>query len=88
MGAYDDAALPWLGAEKHLIAEAVRAGKPFWGVCLGAQLLAAGLSAPVAAGPVPEVGVLPVELTGGVDSDPVSSAPPATFAALQWHGDL
>jgi GMP synthase (glutamine-hydrolysing) len=87
MGAYDDALHPWLGPEKRLIAEAARAGKPFWGVCLGAQLLAASLGAKVAPGPAPEVGVLPVELTADAARDPVFSAAPASFPAFQWHGD-
>ena len=47
MGAYDDQSLPWLAAEKRTIAQAVRSGMPFWGVCLGAQLLAASLGARV-----------------------------------------
>lgn len=87
MGAYDDAALPWLAAEKRLIEEAVRAGLPYWGVCLGAQLLAASLGAPVYAGPVPEVGVLPVQLTDEGRRDPVFGVLPDDFMALQWHGD-
>ena len=53
MGAYEDDRLPWLTAEKRLIGEAVRAGTPFWGVCLGAQLLAAGLGARAFPGPGP-----------------------------------
>ena len=58
MGAYEDERLPWLTAEKRLIAEAVADGRPYWGVCLGAQLLAASLGARVYPGPVAEVGVL------------------------------
>jgi GMP synthase-like glutamine amidotransferase len=87
MAAYEDALYPWLGPEKRLIAEAVRAGKPFWGVCLGAQLLAASLGARVAPGPRPELGVLPVEVTDGAALDPVFAAAPPTFSTLQWHGD-
>jgi GMP synthase (glutamine-hydrolysing) len=87
MGAYDDATYPWLGAEKRLIADAVRAGVPFWGVCLGAQLLAASLGAAVFAGPVPEVGVLSVQLTDEGRRDPVFGVLPDDFPALQWHGD-
>lgn len=87
MGAYDDALYPWLGPEKRLIAEAVRAGKPFWGVCLGAQLLAASLGASVAPGPAPEVGVLPVELTAAAAEDPVFAGAPPSFQAFHWHGD-
>ena len=64
MGAYDDAEHPWLAAEKELVREAVEDGRPFLGVCLGVQLLAAALGAEVR--PMPngaEVGLLPVELT-------------------------
>jgi len=87
MGAYEDDRLPWLGAEKQLIAEAVSAGAPFWGVCLGSQLLAASLGAPVGPGPSPEVGVLPVYRTAGGGADPVFRTMPDEFEALQWHSD-
>jgi GMP synthase-like glutamine amidotransferase len=42
--------LPWLADEKRVIAQAVRAGVPFFGVCLGVQLLAASLGGRVFAG--------------------------------------
>jgi GMP synthase (glutamine-hydrolysing) len=87
MSATDDARLPWLPAEKELIAAAVRAGTPYWGVCLGVQLLAASLGARVYPGPEPEVGVLPVELTPEGLADPVFAALPPVVPALQWHGD-
>ena len=87
MSAADDAELPWLTDEKRLIAEAVRADTPFWGVCLGVQLLAASLGAPVYPGPRPEVGLLPVELTGEALADPVVAGLPRELLTLQWHGD-
>jgi GMP synthase (glutamine-hydrolysing) len=87
MAAYDDAAHPWLAGEKRWIAAAVRAGMPYFGVCLGAQLLAASLGADVYAGDRPEVGVLPVEVTAHGRADPVFGVLGAGFAALQWHGD-
>jgi GMP synthase (glutamine-hydrolysing) len=87
MGAYEDRAHPWLAAEKRLVAEAVGDGKPYWGVCLGAQVLAAALGAEVRPGPAPELGVLDVELTAEARSDPVFAAAPARFASLQWHRD-
>jgi len=87
MGAYEDDRLPWLAAEKRLIADAVRAGTPYWGVCLGAQLLAAGLGARAFPGPAAEVGVLPVRLTEAARADPVFATLPAEFVALQWHAD-
>ena len=38
MSVNDDESLPWLRDEKALINDAVRAGVPFFGACLGAQL--------------------------------------------------
>jgi GMP synthase (glutamine-hydrolysing) len=87
MGANDDAVHPWLTGEKRLIAAAVRLGVPLFGVCLGAQLLAASLGARVYRGPRPEVGVLPVTLTEEARDDPVFSALPRELLSLQWHSD-
>jgi len=87
MGVNDESEHPWLAREKDWIARAVRAGMPYLGVCLGAQLLAASLGAKVSTGPVPEVGVLPVMLTADGQADPVFSALGSWFPALQWHGD-
>jgi GMP synthase-like glutamine amidotransferase len=87
MSATDDAELPWLTEEKQLIAEAVRAGTPYWGVCLGVQLLAASLGARVYAGPAPEVGVLPVTLTAEGRADEVFGGLPGELETVQWHGD-
>ena len=63
MSVNDEVEHPWLGPEKRLIAEAVRTGVPFFGACLGVQLLASSLGAEVSAGETPEVGVLPVYAT-------------------------
>jgi GMP synthase-like glutamine amidotransferase len=87
MGAYEEGAHPWLVEEKAAIAAAARAGHPVWGVCLGAQLLAAALGADVYPGEEAEVGLLPVELAEAAYDDPVFSAAPPSFPTLQWHGD-
>jgi GMP synthase (glutamine-hydrolysing) len=87
MSVNDDAELPWLTAEKQAIADAVKAGVPYWGSCLGVQLLAASLGARVYSGTQPEVGVLPVALTDDGRSDPVFAGLPPGFPTLQWHGD-
>lgn len=87
MSVNDEAELPWLAEEKRVIAEAVRAGRPYWGVCLGVQLLAAALGARVFPGPVPEVGLLPVDLTEEGRADPVFSGLHGGLVTLQWHGD-
>jgi GMP synthase-like glutamine amidotransferase len=87
MSVNDEARLPWLTEEKQLIADAVRAGTPYWGVCLGVQLLAASLGARVYSGSQPEVGILPVELTLDGLMDPVFEGLPHGVLTLQWHGD-
>lgn len=87
MGAYEDDAYPWLVAEKQLIGDAVRAGLPYFGACLGVQLLAAALGARVYPGAAPEVGILDVMRTEDGGSDPVASILPERFKTLQWHGD-
>jgi GMP synthase (glutamine-hydrolysing) len=87
MSVNDDADHPWLADEKRTIAEAVRAGVPYWGVCLGVQLLAASLGARVYPGPEPEVGLLPVTLTDEALADPVFDGLPREVLTLQWHGD-
>jgi len=87
MSVNDDADLPWLADEKRAIGEAVRAGKPYWGVCLGVQLLAASLGARVYPGTQPEVGLLPVDLTDEGRADPVFGPVQRDLLTLQWHGD-
>jgi GMP synthase-like glutamine amidotransferase len=87
MSVNDDARLPWLRGEKTLITEAVAAGTPYLGVCLGAQLLAAALGAPVYRGPRPEYGMHPVDLSAAARTDPVLGAVPARLDVFQWHGE-
>ena len=87
MSVNDDALLPWLADEKRLVGTSVRAGTPYFGACLGVQLLAASLGARVYAGPEPEVGLLPVTLTDEGMSDPLFAELPREILTLQWHGD-
>jgi GMP synthase (glutamine-hydrolysing) len=87
MSVNDEHELPWLKDEKRLIRDAVEAGKPYWGVCLGVQLLASSLGARVYTGPKPEVGLFPVTLTEAAMTDPVFAGMPPEFLTLQWHGD-
>jgi GMP synthase-like glutamine amidotransferase len=87
MGAYDDDDHPWLAAEKRLVREAVDAGRPFLGVCLGVQLLASALDAGVHPAETAEVGLLPVELTAEGREDPLFEGLDERLVSLQWHGD-
>jgi GMP synthase-like glutamine amidotransferase len=88
----DGDAHPWLDDERHLLADAVGAGLPVLGVCLGAQQLAAALGAEVTRCPEPEVGVRAVHLTGPGRLDPVFGPEYGGLAdpdlpVVQWHGD-
>jgi GMP synthase-like glutamine amidotransferase len=87
MSVNDEAEHPWLAGEKALIRSAVDRDLPFWGACLGVQLLAASLGARVYQGQAPEVGVLPVHLTPAAAVDPVFAGLPERLPTLQWHGD-
>jgi GMP synthase-like glutamine amidotransferase len=88
MGVGDEHELAWLEAEKRQLAQAILAGLPYWGVCLGAQLLAACLGAPVYRGERAEIGIYrDVELTPAARQDPVFAGAPARITTLQWHAD-
>ena len=49
-------ALPWIAPLLDLLRDAVAADVPVLGHCLGGQLLAKALGAPVTRAPVPEIG--------------------------------
>ncbi len=87
MSANDDAAIPWLAAEKQLIADALQRQKAILGVCLGAQLVAAVLGARVYRNREKEIGWFPVRLTPEAAGSKLFSALPATMTVLHWHGE-
>jgi GMP synthase-like glutamine amidotransferase len=87
MGVGDRGGHPWLTDERRLVREAVEAGRPFLGVCLGVQLLAAALEAEVYAADRPEVGLLEVELTDEGRADPLFAGLADPLVSFQWHGD-
>jgi GMP synthase-like glutamine amidotransferase len=87
MDAWEEDRHPWLIAEKQAIHEAVeRRGMPYFGLCLGHQLLGAALGGRVGKAARAEVGVLDVELTPAGRSDPLFEGIADRFKALQWHG--
>ncbi len=83
---YETAAYPFLAEEIALLRERLEAGRPTFGICLGAQLIAASLGAQVRPTGVKEIGFSPLTLTPTgrasalrhLDGVPV----------LHWHGDM
>jgi GMP synthase-like glutamine amidotransferase len=87
MNVDEHARFPWLVPETAVIRQAALGGVPVFGVCLGAQLLARALGAPVTRNPVPEVGLLDIDLTDAGTSDPLFAGWPGRAPVVQWHSD-
>ncbi|MFO1455753.1 MAG: gamma-glutamyl-gamma-aminobutyrate hydrolase family protein [Steroidobacteraceae bacterium] len=77
---------PHLGTELRAIESALRAGKPVLGVCLGAQLLAHVLGAPVRRHVRHEIGWYALQATEAGRADAVLGRLGATATVFQWHG--
>ncbi len=78
---------PWLEPEIAAIGRWVRElGKPFLGICLGHQLLAAALGGTVGPSLRPEVGLVEVTLTPAGQRDPILEGLGPRLETFQWHG--
>ncbi|HEX3694422.1 MAG TPA: gamma-glutamyl-gamma-aminobutyrate hydrolase family protein [Polyangia bacterium] len=96
VGDAGDRRYPFLGREIALLQQLVAADRPVLGICLGAQLLAAGGGARVYPNRRPdrfgnwsvvrEVGWGPVDFLG-VDREPALVGLRALEMMLHWHGD-
>jgi GMP synthase-like glutamine amidotransferase len=76
--------LPFLRDAERLILQAMQAGIPVIGHCLGGQLMARALGARVQASPAPEIGWQPLQVL----DDPVAAqwfGPPAQHHVMHWH---
>ena len=78
---------PYLLDERRLMRSAVDRGLPVLGICLGAQLLARALEAPVYRAPIRELGFKSVRLTEAGQGDPLLAAFAAGGPVFQWHED-
>jgi GMP synthase (glutamine-hydrolysing) len=79
---------PYLRDEIRLIESALKENKPFLGVCLGSQLLAATLGATVRRGESREIGWYPVRLSDAAKEDRLLRGLPAEFVPAHWHSDV
>ncbi|WP_169165294.1 type 1 glutamine amidotransferase [Cellulomonas taurus] len=80
----DDLGHPGLATERRLLAEAVDADVPVLGVCLGMQLLAMALGAPLHRRHGTQIGFGEIEVVG---ADPVLAAAGPRPTVLHWHTD-
>ncbi len=86
MDVWEEADHPWLVPEKAAIRTAVADLKmPFFGLCLGHQLLADALGGKAGPG-TPEIGILDVRLTAAGRANPFTSGIDPHGRCLQWHG--
>jgi GMP synthase (glutamine-hydrolysing) len=74
-----------LRAEMRAIERMLHQGKPVLGICLGAQLLAHVLGAPVRRNHVPEIGWHRLQTTPEGRADDVIGALGAEAPVFQWH---
>jgi GMP synthase-like glutamine amidotransferase len=87
MSADEEQRYPFFAEEKRLLSACVDDGRPVLGVCLGAQLLARALGAPVRAQGYREIGWFPLRWKGGARLVPGFAHVPDTSTVFHWHGD-
>jgi GMP synthase-like glutamine amidotransferase len=88
MSAISDASFATRRSELALLRDALHAGIPTLGVCLGAQLLAlAGGSSVFPGAKGSEIGWAPVTATDACKGDELFAECPAELVVLHWHGD-
>jgi GMP synthase-like glutamine amidotransferase len=86
MDVWETATHPWLVDEKAAIREwALNRNRPYFGVCLGLQLLTEALDGTVGLASAPEVGIGKVQLTATGRRHPLSAGLPRTLKFMQWH---
>ena len=87
MDVWQENIYPWLAAEKASIRHWVKhLRRPFLGICLGHQLLAASLGGTVGLMAQPEIGLGDVDLTDAGRQDPLFAGFTGRTETFQWHG--
>lgn len=85
MSANDE--LPWTQPVLQLMRDAVSAGVPVIGHCLGGQMLARAMGGRVERSPVKEIGWVPVSVEDSPLAREWFGGAPSPFQTFQWHED-
>ena len=78
---------PWLKTEKQFIRHCIDQSIPVLGVCLGAQLIAEVLGAPVTKNAHREIGWFPLSVNPVLKSTAIADIFPDGLNVFHWHGD-
>ena len=87
MNVYEEERYPFLREETAFLQQAIPAGVPTLGICLGAQLIAKAGGAAVRKAPAREVGFGSVDLTEAGRQDALFQGLPESLPVFQWHED-
>ncbi len=87
MNVYEEDEYPYLKDENLFIQRILKEEIPFFGICLGSQLLAKACGAKVTKAPKKEIGWFSVSLTKDGKNDPLFRGLNEHFEVFQWHGD-
>ena len=88
MGVYEAGQYAWMNPELDFIARRIAADKPLLGVCLGSQMIAHVLGAPVFKGSQgKEIGWHPVAMNDAGMLGPLRHLDQSNTLVTQWHGD-
>ena len=86
MSVHDTAELPWLEAEISFVRSSLERGTRLFGICLGAQVIAAAAGARVYRNTRPEIGWFPIDSAPTPAGADVLQLPRRT-EVFHWHGE-
>jgi len=87
MGVSDENKYPWLVSEKLFIRACIELGKPVLGICLGAQLMASAMGAPVVPNGWHEIGWFGLHKTETGKALSILDGFQTATPVFHWHGD-
>ncbi len=83
----EDEKYPYLVDVESMIRKAVKEEIPYLGICLGGQLLAHALGAPVKKHSITPLGFFEVQRTAKGNDDPLFHGLPESVQVFHWHED-